>query len=58
MAQDATILSTRKNGHDYPIGFVRWTEQRNFEAMLDLLAEQRVDRRAPYLAPLQDRRCA
>ncbi len=21
-------------GHDYPIGFVRWTEQRNFEAIL------------------------
>lgn len=26
------------NGHDYPIGFVRWTEQRNFEAVLDLMA--------------------
>ncbi len=25
-------------GIDYPIGFVRWTEQRNFEAVLDLLA--------------------
>lgn len=25
-------------GHDYPAGFVRWTEQRNFEAALDLLA--------------------
>ena len=25
-------------GHDYPVGFVRWTEQRNFEAVLDLLA--------------------
>lgn len=25
-------------GHDYPIGFVRWTEQRNFEAFLDMLA--------------------
>jgi len=25
-------------GHDYPIGFVRWTEQRNFEAVLDMLA--------------------
>ena len=21
-------------GHDYPVGFVRWTEQRNFEAVL------------------------
>ncbi len=27
-----------ENGHDYPIGFVRWTEQRNFEAVLDLMA--------------------
>jgi predicted dehydrogenase/threonine dehydrogenase-like Zn-dependent dehydrogenase len=26
------------DGHDYPVGFVRWTEQRNFEAVLDLLA--------------------
>jgi threonine dehydrogenase-like Zn-dependent dehydrogenase/predicted dehydrogenase len=24
-------------GHDYPFGFVRWTEQRNFEAVLDML---------------------
>ncbi len=24
-------------GRDYPIGFVRWTEQRNFEAVLDML---------------------
>jgi len=27
-----------KMGLDYPIGFVRWTEQRNFEAVLDLMA--------------------
>lgn len=25
-------------GQDYPLGFVRWTEQRNFEAVLDMLA--------------------
>lgn len=25
-------------GNDYPIGFVRWTEQRNFEAVLDMMA--------------------
>jgi predicted dehydrogenase/threonine dehydrogenase-like Zn-dependent dehydrogenase len=24
-------------GHDYPFGYVRWTEQRNFEAVLDIL---------------------
>lgn len=27
-----------EKGQDYPVGFVRWTEQRNFEAVLDLLA--------------------
>lgn len=25
-------------GQDYPVGYVRWTEQRNFEAVLDLIA--------------------
>jgi predicted dehydrogenase/threonine dehydrogenase-like Zn-dependent dehydrogenase len=25
------------HGHDYPIGFVRWTEQRNLGAVLDLM---------------------
>jgi predicted dehydrogenase/threonine dehydrogenase-like Zn-dependent dehydrogenase len=28
-----------ENGVDYPAGFVRWTEQRNFEAVLDMMAE-------------------
>ena len=26
-----------QKGHDYPIGHVRWTEQRNFEAVLDAM---------------------
>lgn len=26
-------------GRDYPIGFVRWTEQRNFEAILQLISQ-------------------
>ena len=30
-------------GHDYPIGFVRWTEQRNFEAVLDLMESGAID---------------
>ena len=30
-------------GHDYPLGFVRWTEQRNFEAVLDMLRDGRLD---------------
>lgn len=32
-----------EKGQDYPVGFVRWTEQRNFEAVLDMLADGRVD---------------
>ncbi|WP_305405729.1 bi-domain-containing oxidoreductase [Photobacterium leiognathi] len=30
-------------GNDYPIGFVRWTEQRNFEAVLDMMATNALD---------------
>lgn len=30
-------------GHDYPYAFVRWTEQRNFEAILDMIASGQVD---------------
>ena len=36
-----------QKGQDYPVGFVRWTEQRNFEAVLDLMAS-----RAMNVAPL------
>ena len=32
-----------EKGNDYPVGFVRWTEQRNFEAILDMMAEGRID---------------
>jgi predicted dehydrogenase/threonine dehydrogenase-like Zn-dependent dehydrogenase len=32
-----------EKGQDYPVGFVRWTEQRNMEAVLDMLAEGRLD---------------
>jgi predicted dehydrogenase/NADPH:quinone reductase-like Zn-dependent oxidoreductase len=32
-----------QHGHDYPLGFVRWTEQRNFEAVLDMMADRRLD---------------
>ncbi len=32
-----------QKGLDYPIGFVRWTEQRNFQAVLQLLAEGKMD---------------
>ncbi len=32
-----------EKGQDYPLGFVRWTEQRNFEAVLDMLDAGRLD---------------
>jgi len=32
-----------EQGQDYPVGFVRWTEQRNFEAVLDMLAAGSLD---------------
>uniref|UniRef100_A0A7C4PK43 Dehydrogenase n=1 Tax=Anaerolinea thermolimosa TaxID=229919 RepID=A0A7C4PK43_9CHLR len=32
-----------EKGFDYPIGYVRWTERRNFEAVLDMLADGRLD---------------
>jgi polar amino acid transport system substrate-binding protein len=32
-----------ERGHDYPFGYVRWTEGRNIEAFLDFLASGRVD---------------
>jgi polar amino acid transport system substrate-binding protein len=31
-----------ERGHDYPFAYVRWTEARNIEAFLDLVAEGRV----------------
>ena len=32
-----------ERGNDYPVGFVRWTEQRNFEAVLDMMSDGRLD---------------
>ena len=32
-----------EGGRDYPIGYVRWTEGRNLEAFVELLAEGRLD---------------
>src|SRR5581483_8001912 len=31
-----------ERGVDYPVGYVRWTEQRNMEAFLDLVAAGRI----------------
>lgn len=40
-------------GHDYPVGYVRWTEQRNMEAVLDMMATGALD-----VAPLISHRFA
>lgn len=32
-----------QKGRDYPIGYVRWSETRNMEAFLQLLAEHKID---------------
>ena len=40
-----------EQGHDYPIGYVRWTENRNMQAFLQQLSEGRID-----LAPLVSHR--
>ena len=32
--------SYEQKGNDYPIGFVRWTEKRNFEAILNAMAKK------------------
>jgi predicted dehydrogenase/threonine dehydrogenase-like Zn-dependent dehydrogenase len=31
-------VNYEEKGQDYPIGFVRWTQQRNFEAVLDMMS--------------------
>jgi len=36
-------LAYEEGGQDYPVGFVRWTEQRNFEAVLDMMASGALD---------------
>jgi len=41
-----------EDGIDYPIGYVRWTEKRNMESFLELLASGAIN-----VAPLIERRC-
>ncbi|MCM8594242.1 bi-domain-containing oxidoreductase [Accumulibacter sp.] len=45
-----------EQGQDYPLGFVRWTERRNFEAVLDLLATGQLDVKPliTYRYPFED----
>src|SRR5262249_7575176 len=35
-------LNYEENGNDYPLGYVRWTEGRNFEAVVDLMAKDKL----------------
>lgn len=35
--------SYEEDGRDYPIGYIRWTEERNMEAFIDLLAARAID---------------
>src|SRR5512139_1810790 len=35
-------LSYEDQGHDYPLGYARWTEGRNFEAVVDLMSKGRL----------------
>lgn len=35
-----------QKGIDYPTGYVRWTEQRNFEAVLDMMADGKISTEA------------
>jgi len=48
--------SYEHEGQDYPIGFVRWTEQRNFEAVLDMLASGslNIDPLISHRVPFED----
>lgn len=45
-----------EGGHDYPIGYVRWTEGRNLEAFVDLLASGKLDIRPliSHRVPIED----
>jgi len=45
--------SYEDQGHDYPLGFVRWTEQRNFQAVLGLLADGNL-KVAPLVSDILD----
>ena len=34
--------SYEEDGNDYPIGFVRWTEKRNFESVISLITQNKI----------------
>ena len=35
-------LNYEENGQDYPLGYIRWTEGRNFEAVVDLMSKDKL----------------
>lgn len=47
-----------KRGLDYPIGFVRWTEERNLAAILELIIDKKlslakyISKRVPFIRHL------
>jgi predicted dehydrogenase/threonine dehydrogenase-like Zn-dependent dehydrogenase len=45
-----------EKGQDYPIGYVRWTERRNMQSFLDLVADGRIDpsRLTTHRFPIDD----
>ena len=45
-----------EQGHDYPIGYVRWTEGRNLQAFVDLLASGQITMQAliTHRFPIED----
>ena len=54
----ATTATTRSAAATYPPGYVRWTEQRNMQAFLDLVAAGQLDPSRADDAPLPGRRAA
>ncbi|HET9479924.1 MAG TPA: bi-domain-containing oxidoreductase [Pyrinomonadaceae bacterium] len=49
-----------EKGHDYPLPYVRWTEKRNIESFLELVADKRVnvDRLTTHRFRIEDAECA
>jgi predicted dehydrogenase/threonine dehydrogenase-like Zn-dependent dehydrogenase len=48
--------SYEEGGHDYPYEYVRWTEQRNIDAFLQLVAQNKIDVQSliTHRFPIQD----
>ncbi|HSG42213.1 MAG TPA: Gfo/Idh/MocA family oxidoreductase, partial [Anaerolineales bacterium] len=36
-------IQYEENGQDYPLGYIRWTEGRNFEAVVDLMSKDKLN---------------